>query len=589
MQEIQTKSIQEYIAGIKRRKGKVVIAFFILLVISMAMAFGLPAVYRSSATILIEQQEIPEDLVRSTVTSYADQRIQMITQRAMRTDNLWNIINKYDLYKKKRENYPREVVIEEMRKDVAQNIISAEVVDPRTGKPTNATIAFQVSYDSESPLMAQKVANELSSLYLKENIKNRKQKASETSIFLKEEAEKLEKTISLLEEELAKFKQENSGKLPELIDMNLSLMNRVDSQLDDVESQIRNLNERKIYLESELAQLNPHSTLFSDSGKRVLNHEDRLKMLQTKYISESSKYAENHPDLARMRKEIEKLQNEIGWVDDAEDLAKQLETLRSKLAELNGRYSDSHPDVKKTKSKIEAINTQLDSIREKQQQRAQAKSGFAKPDNPAYIQLKAQLEATFVEIDSFIQKRERLTKKYQEYEQRLIDTPIVEKNYRALLRDYDQALAKHRDIKARLMEAKLGESLEEGRKAERFELIEPPMLPEKPVKPNRMAILALGVIVSIGASIGMAVALDQIDPRVWGYAGVKTISGTEPLVAIPYIKTSADRRRKWILRLGSLLTLIAIITLALLSIHLFYKPLDVLWYIVMRKTELMFI
>ena len=589
MQEIQTKSIQEYIAGIKRRKGKVAITFFVLLLITMALAFGLPAVYRSSATILIEQQEIPEDLVRSTVTSYADQRIQMITQRAMRTDNLWKIIEKYDLYKKKRENYPREVVIEEMREDVAQNIISAEVVDPRTGRPTNATIAFSLSYDNESPAMAQKVANDLTSLYLKENIKNRKQKASETSIFLTEEAEKLDNKISLLEEELAKFKQENRGKLPELIDMNLSLMNRIDSQIDEVESQLRNLQERKIYLDSELAQLNPHSTLFSSSGERVLSPEDRLKMLQTKYLSDSSKYAEDHPDLVRMRKEIEKLQSEIGWVDEAKNLAKQHETIKANLTDLSGRYSENHPDVKKARRELESVNSQLEAIREKQQQKAQVKSGFAKPDNPAYVQLKAQLEAALVEIKSLKQKRERLTEKYQEYEQRIIETPIVERDYRALIRDYEQAVTKHSDIKARQMEAKLGQSLEEGRKGERFELIEPPLLPEKPLKPNRKVILALGLILSIGVALGMGIALDQIDVRIWGCTEVKTISGSTPLVAIPFIETSGDRRQKWILRLGGLLILVIIITLALYGTHAFYKPLDVLWYIIMRKAELMFI
>ena len=589
MQEIQTKSIPEYIAGIKRRKGKVFAAFLVLFMITIAVAFGMPAIFRSSALILIEQQEIPEDLVRSTVTSFADQRIQMITQRAMRTDNLWNIIEKYGLYKKKRENYPKEVVIQEMREDIAQNIISAEVVDPRTGRPTNATIAFELSYDSKSPVMAQKVANDLSSLYLKENIKSRKEKASETSLFLTEEAEKLEKKISLLEAELARFKQENSGKLPELVDMNLSLMNRTDAQIDEVDNQLRNLQERKIYLDSELAQLNPHSTLISSTGERILSPKDRLKMLQTQYLTESSKYAENHPDLIRMKKEIVTLQDEIGWVNEAESLLKQVESVKSELSNLKGRYSEDHPDVKKTARELESLNGQLVSLRDKQQQKAQMKSGFTKPDNPAYVQLKAQLEASLVEIKSLKQKRERLMEKYQEYEQRIIEMPIVEKDYRALLRNYEQAVVKHRDIKARLMEAKLGQSLEEGRKGERFELIEPPMLPEKPLKPNRKAILALGFFLSIGAALGMAVGLDQIDSRVWGYAGIKSITGSTPIVAIPYIETSADRRRKWVIRLGTLLILIAIIVMALFTVHLFYKPLDVLWYIVMRKAELMFI
>ena len=55
---------------------------------TVALALLLPPTYRSSATILIEQQEIPQDLVRSVITSFADQRVQVISQRVMTTQNL---------------------------------------------------------------------------------------------------------------------------------------------------------------------------------------------------------------------------------------------------------------------------------------------------------------------------------------------------------------------------------------------------------------------------------------------------------------------------------------------------------------------
>lgn len=74
--------------------------------------------YVSSSTILIEQQEIPRDLVRSTVTSFADQRIQSITQRTMTYANLSELIKKYDLYADDRKSEPMEVIIENMRRDI---------------------------------------------------------------------------------------------------------------------------------------------------------------------------------------------------------------------------------------------------------------------------------------------------------------------------------------------------------------------------------------------------------------------------------------------------------------------------------------
>src|SRR5580692_10135638 len=101
------------------------------LVIAVLVAVLLPPTYRTGATILIEQQEIPQDLVRSAITSFADQRIQLISQRVMTTQNLLTLINRYNLYPDIRANKPREVLIQRMRDDIALKMISADVIDPR--------------------------------------------------------------------------------------------------------------------------------------------------------------------------------------------------------------------------------------------------------------------------------------------------------------------------------------------------------------------------------------------------------------------------------------------------------------------------
>ncbi|MGH8324479.1 MAG: lipopolysaccharide biosynthesis protein, partial [Steroidobacteraceae bacterium] len=144
-------------------------------VITLLLAVFLPATYRSTATILIEQQEIPQEMVRSVVTSFADQRMQVISQRVMTTKNLLALIERYNLYPDIRESRPREVLLEKMRDDIGMHMISADVIDPRSGRPTQATIAFSVSYQSRSPDLALKVASELTSLYLDENLTSRTQ------------------------------------------------------------------------------------------------------------------------------------------------------------------------------------------------------------------------------------------------------------------------------------------------------------------------------------------------------------------------------------------------------------------------------
>ena len=190
--EEQEKSIQDYLAILSRRKAAIITTGLAVFLLGLITALVWPPTYKSSATILIKEQEIPTELVRSTVTSYAAQRIQTISQRVMTRPNLMEIIEKYNLYVKERKRDTTEEVLGEMRKNIGLNMISADVVDPRTGRPGVATIAFSLSFQGSSPDSTQKVAGELTSLYLAENLKTRKDKAAETYGFLTDETTKLE-------------------------------------------------------------------------------------------------------------------------------------------------------------------------------------------------------------------------------------------------------------------------------------------------------------------------------------------------------------------------------------------------------------
>ena len=169
-----------------RRRGTFWFVAGSLIIITLGVAVLWPPIYRSTATILIEQQEIPQDLVRSVITTYADQRVQVISQRVMTSQNLLALIDRYKLYPDIRDREPREKLLETMREDINMRMISAGVIDPRSGQPTHATIAFSVSYDSRSPDLALKVANDLSSLYLNENLESRSQRSKQTAAFFSE-------------------------------------------------------------------------------------------------------------------------------------------------------------------------------------------------------------------------------------------------------------------------------------------------------------------------------------------------------------------------------------------------------------------
>ncbi len=143
-------------------------------ILAAIVAFCWPPTYRSTATILIEEQEVPREYVNTAVTTFADQRLQTLNQRIMGTTRLLEIITKFKLYDDLKSKWTTEEIVDKMRKkDIKFDTVSADVIDPRTGQPRPATIAFTVSYKGKNPAVVQQVASELTSLYLEENLKDR--------------------------------------------------------------------------------------------------------------------------------------------------------------------------------------------------------------------------------------------------------------------------------------------------------------------------------------------------------------------------------------------------------------------------------
>jgi len=571
--DIGQKGLKDYIDALRRRRTTILLTVGGLFIVSLLVAFLLPPVYRSTATILIEEQEIPAELVRSTITTYAWQRIQTISQRVMTRNNLMEIVNKYDLYPDKRGKQTTEETVERIQKAIKLDPISADVIDPRSGRPMPAMIAFTLAYDGENPGITQKVTNELTTLYLNENLRSRDEKTTEAFGFLTDETTKLSEHIASLETKLAEFKEKNVNTLPELAQLNYQLLDRTEIDLRDTKNQLRSLDERKFYLEGQLAQMNPNSPMFSTSGERILDPISRLKILKTELAGATAQYSPEHPDVLRLRREIAGLEQQTGMVSPNEEQAKEMSRMRTELAAAREKYSADHPDVIRLSNALTALEVSL-----KAPQTPEAIVAAEKPENPAYITLQAQLQAVNSDTKAMTAKRDELQTKLGVHERRLTHMPQVEREYANLKRDYENSQMRYRELKAKQMEAEVGQQLEKERKGERFTLIDPPQLPEKPVKPNRIAILLLGFILSLGGGLGYALVAESLDPSLRGSQSVSAALGTAPLAVIPYMQNSEDQLRtdksKKLLTRLAVAGAIAVVVL----VPVFWIPWDVLWF-----------
>ncbi|MEL7449125.1 MAG: hypothetical protein AAFN78_07945 [Pseudomonadota bacterium] len=522
----------------KRYRVGIALAFLAVLVTGSAIVMLLPAQYRASATILIEQQQVPQDLVRTTVTGYAKQRIQVLAQRVMTSANLMDIIKRHDLYAKERRFEPREKILERMRDDIELEYISADVIDPRSNRLTSATIAFTLSIRNERPAVAFRVANELTSLFLSGNLKNRTEMAEETSRFLSEEAKRLELTIAELEEELATYRSENFDRLPEFSQTNLQLLDRTDREYALVESEINSLSEKVVMLETRLSQAMAQANVrnYGDGARGVLLTP-----------------------------------------------AQQAASLRAELAQALTRYTDDHPDVRRLQRELAALaevsSTAVDDDGEE---------GLpdASESDAAVMNLAAALDVARIELAGRQERFATLQQIKDDYRERLNSSPQVEGRHRMLTRDYEAGVAKYREIKAKLLEANLAQALEVERKSERFTLIEPPVRPEEPEWPNRPALVLLSLVLALASALVYATVRGNLDRTVYGMRELRDYLPGNLILTVPPIVTAGDRQRARTRAIAWSGGTMAAMLASAVFVHLTVSPLGTLWLSLLRRMGL---
>lgn len=529
-------SILDYTAILRRRKWSLILPAASVFLIALAVALLLPPVFKSTATILIEEQQIPQNFVTATITSYAEQRIQTINQRIMSSNRLMEIINRFGLYEDLRDKATTDEIISKMREDVKLEPISAEVMDRRTGKTQEATIAFTLSFEGkETPTKIQNVASQLTSLLLEENLRVRERQTEETSQFLEDEAARLRTHLDELEAQIADFKTRHMNELPELLPANIQTLDRIERSIDMFNEQLQSLKEREGYLASQLA--------------------------------------------------ITPREWDKNWIVDKDQDMERLESLEVQLISLLTRYSDAYPDVYKTRQEIDRLREKMNLPAypepfqsEEEKQRS--------AENPAYINLAAQLSGTRAEIGTIERQIVNLEKKAEDYRKRINATPRVEEEYNLLVADRANTQAKYNDLLQKAMEARVAQGLEKEQKGERFTLIDPARLPEKPFKPNRLAIVLIGLVLSAGAGVGFAALREFTDNAVHGPEYLTRFTGYPVLASVPIIVTPDEvdaKMRNARIKIGML---IALLIAAPFVFHFFVMDLEIFWIKLMRTIAL---
>ena len=536
-------SLADYIAMVKRHVLLIAATFISVSAVAIAVAVLWPPVYQSTGTIMVEAQQIPTDLVQATVTSFADERIQVIRQRVMTRENLMRIIEKFKLFDDRSITFTPSEQVDKMRDLIDVQLVNANV----QGQRGSATIAFKVSFEDRRPDIAQRVANELVTLFLNENVKVRTERATQTTEFLTQEANKFKSDLDKLESQIATYKQENGAALPQNTALAMNAIQRLESDLRNSQRDYNSAEEEARSLDVELA-----------SAKVA--------------VASAAAAAGGGTSAAGMM--------------DANVV--ELQKLRQQLAQLQELYTDSYPDVRTTKRRITALEKAIAEAAKEPPPAPTSDNNLPVPPTVAAAQMVvAKIESRIASARSRMTalraEQGQIQAQLRAAENQMLKAPQVERGLASLVRDREAAQRKFEEIRAKQMNAQVAENLEGEQKAERFTLLEPPIAPDRPIKPNRRKMIALGLVLAAVAAAGMVMLMETLRGTVRGVGALTAIVGQRPLVIVPYIAIAAEGVRRRKLWLRAAVAAVVALVLALAAVHFFYMPLDLLVFKIMLR------
>ncbi len=253
-------------------------------------------------------------------------------------------------------------------------------------------------------------------------------------------------------------------------------------------------------------------------------------------------------DIRSSNEELRSLEAELAAAKHgmSDDPSQTLQALKAQYTKLSAIYTESHPDLRALKRKIDALE-QGDGTPE-------ASSSPANATSLAVFKIQTRLDTVNARLVSLAQQQKTLKEKIGQNEHAMELTPRVAQGLEILIRDRDSAQRKFDELRNKKMNAQIAQSLESENKSERFTLLEPPILPEKPFKPDRKKIFALGFALAIASSIAFVMLLESINKRVYGIDALTHVLGNRPLVVIPYLPIEEERGRNKILAMRDFFT-----------------------------------
>ena len=464
----RTLSPEDYFAILKKRWWILVIPALILPILAYAASYLVSPQYTSQTLVLVEQQKVPESLVKPVIAEDITGRLASMREQILSRSRLQPILERFNLFAADHMNMDDRLDL--MRKDIDIKPIQSEMAH---------LPGFYISFKASDARTAQAVCEEITSMFVSENLRARSDQTQGTTDFLRQQLDQAKRSLDDQDAKLAKFQQQYVGKLPGQEEGNLNMLNSLNTQLSASTQQIERMQQDKTLMEAMLSQ-QQHDTAA--------------------------------PETQRLAPQTQQT---------------ELQSLMSQEADLTARYTDDYPDVVAIRRKIKDLKHQM------AQAPAVAPAGspaIAHTDSPETQRLRLQIKAMDMAIAQ--RKRDQAGTQGQVnlYQERISASPLVQEQFKNLTRDYQQAQAFYDDLLKKMNESRMASDLEHRQQGEQFRVMDAANLPDAPTSPKRPVFAAGGLIFGLALGLGIIALLEyrnttlRTERDIWAFTKLPTLA-----------------------------------------------------------------
>ena len=495
-----TKDVLELVV---RRKWWVVLPFVALSCAAGVLTYILPRTFVSETLILVRPRDVPEDFVKDLTAGSPEERLKAIEQTILSRTNLIEILKEFGDRLPEFERLNIEQKVLKLREQIKIDF----ALEKGNSKGLPLTY-FRIAYQNQSPELAQKIGGRLTTLFIEQDVRVRETQVSGATEFLSSELDKVSEQLHESETRLKSIKSRRQFELPDQREANLRTLDRLGTDKKTNAEALDRYTTIRLNLETEISQtpptlpkttpfVGPVATKPSVSAAKV---EEYLKV-QKEYEEISAKYTPRHPEVQAAKALLERLKQQIPA--DVLAAASREETAENLTAALNNTNNEVDP-------------------------------------NPLYQKLLGQLQEVKTEFEIRNREKAWIESEITKYSQRIENTPIAEQDIADALRRNEDLKKQYDDLRNKLAQARLSESLESKQKGSQFVIVDPANYPLTPAKPDKRLVFLAGEVISLLLSVAFVVAIHIAHQRVWRQSEVETFWGVPVLVDIPEIVTDSD-------------------------------------------------